>query len=342
MTRLLPSGNPAPVFPDTAEDWFARLHAPDCTMQERAAFDAWLGKDAANGEAFAECERFWNARKLLAANASLLKASFADAGLSEHGRRKPRLRWKWQAGAALAAGIAALAWMAVLQNHNALDMEPGTVATNHGEQRQITLADGTTIDLNTDTLLVVQVDDRLRRVVLKRGEAFFNVSHDPQRPFTVQVGASEVRVVGTQFDVRKEANLLEVVVKEGTVNVVPVVAQSEKENSERVELTRGSSLEFDPMKNLVKVATVDADRSLIWRTGMIEFDHTSLENAVAEINRYASKPLSIEDDRLRTIQLSGGFRIGDIDAVLYALKERFNIEAVQQQDKVALMPAARP
>ncbi len=321
-------------IPETADAWFARLHSPDCSEQDRAAFGEWLNADPDRSKTYADCERLWNARQQLAANSDLVQAAFTEAGLSSTQRRAPRKQVRWAATIALAAGLATLAWMILNPGHTTL--EPGAIATAHGEQRHINLPDGSKIQLNTDTLVVARVDQAQRRVVLKRGEAFFDVARDPQRPFIVEVGTSEVRVVGTKFNVRENAGKLEVVVSEGTVNVVPEAKKSVGEKAERVELTRGSRLHYDTEQKLVKVATVDPDRSLVWRTGMIEFDHTSLEDAVAEVNRYASKPLAIDDERLRSIQLSGGFRAGDVDAVLFALKERFDIAATERDNRILL------
>ena len=326
------------ALPSTADEWFAFRRSPERADRDEAIFDEWLGADPRHVEDYAECERLWNARDRMAAHSDLVHRAFAEAGLSEEFGRLRSKRRAWAAGLALAASLAALAWMIVAPVQKAI--EPGAIATARGEQHRIVLSDGSKVQLNTDTFLVARIGPAERRMVLKRGEAFFDVVRDPTRPFVVEVGTSEVRVVGTQFNVRETAGKLEVTVKEGTVNVVPLAARS-ADIAERVELTRGNRLSYDPEQKLVKVASVDPDRTLAWRGGMIEFDHTTLEEAVAELNRYAPKPLVIEDQNLRSIELSGGFRVGDIGAVLFALRERFEIKAEERDGRVVLTAIAR-
>ena len=327
------SDNALRALPATADEWFARRRSPERSEHDEAAFNEWLATDPHHVEEYTECERLWNVRNRLAANSDLVKEAFADAGLGEQPARPRASRAKWAAGFALAASVVAVTWIIV--GPKLKTVEPGAIATARGEQQQVVLSDGSKVQLNTDTVLVSRVNAAERRVVLRHGEAFFDVARDPARPFVVEVGASEVRVVGTQFNVRETAGKLEVTVKEGTVNVIPQATKS-AEAVERVELTRGSRLRWDPEQKLVKVATIDPDRSLAWRTGMIEFDHTTLEEAVAELNRYAPKPLVIEDPALRSIELSGGFRVGDIGAVLFTLRERFEIKAVERDGRVVL------
>jgi transmembrane sensor len=332
--RATPIDQPLHALPSGADEWFARRRSPDRTPEDDFAFEAWLRADPQNEAAYAECERLWSARQKLAANEDLVRVAFASAGL---GTRRPASRAPARRAAglalALAASVAAIAWMVLPAR---APMEPAPIATAKGESRQLALSDGSKVELNTDTVLVANLDPRERRVVLKRGEAFFDVTRDPRRPFVVEVGSTEVRVVGTQFSVRADNGKVEVVVREGVVDVVPEARQSSREAAERVELTHGNRLRYDGGQKLVRVAAVDPERALLWRGGMIEFDETTLEQAVAELNRYSVKPLVIEDDRLRAIRFSGGFRVGDVNAVLFALRERFQVSVEDTGNQLIL------
>jgi transmembrane sensor len=328
--------------PATADEWFAYRHSPDWTPQDQSVFDAWMRANPSHAADYSECERLWDVRNRLAANSDLVRAAFGAAGLNgpRHLRAVPAPRpWKWTAAVALAAGVAVLAWIVVAPGRAVVD--PDAVATAHGQQREMSLSDGSKVHLNTDTLVVARLDDRERRVVLKRGEAFFDVARDSQRPFVVEVGTTEVRVVGTKFSVRESEGKVEVLVSDGLVNVVPEAKKATTEAWERVELTRGNRLQYDTGQKLMRVAHVDPDRLLLWRGGMIEFDNSSLEDAVSELNRYAAKPLSIEDQRLRGIKFSGGFRVGDVSAVLFTLRERFDVAAVEEEGRIVLRLAPK-
>jgi len=318
--------------PTTADEWFARRRSPDRTQGEEAAFEAWLAADTSHASEYEECERFWRVPMRLKSQVDLASEALRLANLSSVGREVPRA-WpgKWGVGAALAATVAAMAWYLA-----PIDMiTPDTVKTARGEQRTVVLSDGSTVQLNTDSIFRAHVTDHERRVDLVRGEAFFDVAHDASRPFVVHVGSSEVRVVGTQFSVREVAGKLEVVVKEGVVNVVPDATRTVA-NADKVELLRGNRLDYDNSQRLVKVAAIDAERALLWRTGVIELDNEPLGEAVEEMNRYSSVPIVIEDPNLRNVRISGGFKTGDSEAFLYALKARFDVTVDRHSDRISL------
>jgi transmembrane sensor len=208
------------------------------------------------------------------------------------------------------------------------------VVTVRGEQRSLALEDGSVMQVNTDSAVSYAFSATERRVELQRGEAFFDVKRDPSRPFIVKAGASEVQVVGTQFSVRRAADRTDVVVTEGRVNVVPN-AGFLASLMPKVELTPGHRLRL-ARDNQLKVSAVDAAQATAWRTGSIAFDNTSLEEVVAEVNRYASTQVVVEDPRLKARVLSGRVRIGDLETFLSLLKVQFGIEAVERNGTIAL------
>ncbi len=336
MTRTSILHWPTAKAPATAEDWFARLHAPDCTASDETAFQAWLQADPRNAEDYSSCEKVTAISSDLSRHHALVDELLADSVVE--GRTRLQRQWsrvRTALGAAAAVGALSLGFALMLRTTTA-SAPPASLTTARGEQRQVALADGSKIQLNTDTELAWRISESERRVELKKGEAFFDVAKDPRRPFVVRVGSSEVRVVGTQFSVREDHGRLEVVVKEGKVDVVPDSTRIRGAESTKVELTPGKHLTYDNSQDLVRIAVVEPERSLAWRTGAIDFDSVTLEEALIEVNRYASKPLVIEDDRLRTLRLSGRFRVGDVDALEFTLRERFGIVAVEQADRITL------
>jgi transmembrane sensor len=318
-----------------AEAWFARMHSPDRTARDESDLQRWLDADPRNAGAYAECEK-------LAAICSELRSHHAlvDELLADNApRARPARRLSmapYLGPMAAAAGAAAICVGLYLAIGVPAPEVPRTATTAKGQLREIALEDGSRIQLNSETVLDWRMGSTERRVELRRGEAFFDVARDPRRPFIVRAGSSEVRVVGTQFSVREDGGRLEVVVKEGKVDVIPDSVRTLGPEPPKVELTPGKRLSYDNARNLVRIATVDADRSLTWRTGSLDFDAVTLDEALAEVNRYAAKPLVVVDDRLRDLRVSGRFRVGDTDAVLFALRERFGIEAAETGDRIAL------
>ncbi len=213
------------------------------------------------------------------------------------------------------------------------------VATRRGEQRTLELADGSTIQLNTHSSLAYHLSATQRHVELRDGEAFFNVAKDPARPFIVTAGKAEVRVLGTQFSVRRVSGELEVLVKEGTVDVIPEPRLLGPNAPRRVELTPGSRLRMEAAGEEIRVAAVDVGRALAWRSGVASFDAAPLDEVVAEVNRYAEAPLAIEDDALRAVRVSGRFRVGDVESVRFMLRESFGIESVPHGSVIGLRSA---
>lgn len=325
--------------PATAEEWAARLGAPDFSNEERAAFERWLAADASHRS---EYERV----KELEAFPRVFEASpayVADLLAEVEPDRVPRT---WLIPASIAAGCAMLA-LALVLAPRLIDSDLQRVATRHGEQRSLTLPDGSVVQLNTDTQIAYRVDNNERHVDLRSGEAFFDVAKDEARRFVVRTPTAEIQVVGTQFSVRTRPNDVEVIVKEGKVNVVragstlsPARLLSPSSNA-RVELAPGNRLRLAADSKPAQIAAVDASRATAWRSGILDIDAMSLEEVVAEVNRYVPAPFVIEDDSIRRLQFSGRFRLGDSEAIRFMLRERLGIESEPRNDTIALR-AAKP
>lgn len=322
-------------MPQTAAEWIGRLNAEDCSPAERAAFERWLEISPGNRAAFDRCRKIWSMPKQLAGHSEMFAklAAKADA-VPNHARSKwgaGRYRWP----AALAAGMATLAiaagWILVRESPDRT-----RIATAASEMRSTALPDGSTVVLNARTTISTAFTDLERRVVMSGGEAFFDVSKDPSRPFIVRVGNSEVRVVGTQFNVRESNGELEVVVRQGKVNVVPDSTVAPTASVPRVELTPGNRLRVNTSDNQVVVAQVDPERLTAWRTGMIKFDSIALSEVIEDVNRYTDKPMVIANDSLRGLPISGRFRVGDTESVRFLLRERFDVQSYVEQDRIVL------
>jgi transmembrane sensor len=223
------------------------------------------------------------------------------------------------AGLLLVLGIGAYLWLLPGGEH---------YVTPIGGVASVTLEDGSKVTLNTDTEIQVGLSARERDVGLKRGEAYFEVAKDSQRPFVVSAGGKRVIAVGTQFSVRRDAEDLEVVVTEGKVRV---------EDAGETVLTPGAIAHAGDAGVLVQRKTVpEAQEHLSWRTGVLMFRDQSLGEAVAEFNRYNERKIVIADPKVADLRIEGNFRATNVDAFVRLLESGFPVRARVEDDRVLL------
>lgn len=200
----------------------------------------------------------------------------------------------------------------------------GAYETGHGEQRTWQLPDGTTLRLNTDSAVEVRFSDAERRVDLSRGQAFFRVSHDPQRRFRVDAGGAELVAVGTQFDVYRYGKTVQVTVLAGRVAVfggrVPPPAGGAALPAGALELTAGQQLRILGGVIPDRPSSVDIHDAEAWLHGQIAFEGRPLGEVAAEFNRYGSVPMEIDDPSLRAVPVSGVFDSRDSESFLAFLQ----------------------
>ena len=200
--------------------------------------------------------------------------------------------------------------------------------TQIGEHRAVRLPDGTSVHLNTDSRIAVSFTRDRRRVELLQGEALFDIARDP-RPFRVRTGAAVIEDIGTRFDVRVDAQRINVSVIEGQVRIgITPHPESADEQWPRVTvdtLNAGESVSI-PKRPDAEPPVVDlpsdevlANR-LAWTRGMILFNGDSLSDAVREFNRYNVRQLRIVDPELGELRIGGQFLATSPDRFAQALR----------------------
>ncbi len=303
---------PADLSPaEAAARWVARLDADNVSDEERGAFEAWRNQSPQHEAAY---ERALSAMQILDAAPD---DPHLDALRRAALRYQPERSWFGLRGIAAALALLLIGvgvFVAVRDRPVASLYARGApdYVTRRGEKLDVTLPDGSAITLNTDTDLDVAFDGRQRTVEVLRGQAFFNVAKDPSRPFVVVAGGKQIVAVGTAFDVRLDDKRVEVLLVEGRVvvenaaqsgSVLPVAAEAR----ESIHLNAGETL-VATEKEVVRTAAENQERLLKWRDGLIEFDNTTLADAVAEFNRYSAQTIRIDDPRLSNLLISGVFR----------------------------------
>jgi transmembrane sensor len=208
-----------------------------------------------------------------------------------------------------------------------------------GDLRAIPLEDGSRITLSSDSAVRVRLGRGERHVELERGEAFFDVAKDRSRPFVIVAGERRVRVVGTRFAVRRGGDAgagLRVVVTQGLVQL-----ESGPDADGRARpttlLPAGSVALASGAGLVVRTGSVaDAERALDWRNGFLDFNDTSLAEAVDEFNRYNRRKLVVGDAEAGALRVGGHFRWSNVDAFVRLLELGFPVRAEARGDRVVL------
>jgi transmembrane sensor len=193
------------------------------------------------------------------------------------------------------------------------------VVTGVGEQHSTVLPDHSIVELNTQSEIRVAFNSAERRVELLRGEAFFDVSKDPARPFIVYTDVATAKAVGTRFSVYRALTGTIVTVAEGRVLVRHQRPLSDSTGdpvpTEAVEVVPGIQAEARPDRP-VQMHTANIEQTLAWRERRLVFDGARLEEVVKEFNRYNSPPLVIADPHLNEQRISGVFGANDSESLL--------------------------
>ena len=204
--------------------------------------------------------------------------------------------------------------------------------TRIGEQRTIELDDGSVVTLNTAGQLVVDYSGAMRRILLERGEAYFEVAEVPDRPFTVDLGLRSVTVVGTEFSVRKDPQHYQVAVIEGAVAIGEFA-----DGPAQHRLEAGWVAEVDVQRNELKAFQPGSmDRYAGWRNGMVSFSREPLYQVVQELNRYTRKKILIEDSAVMDLSVYIIVDVNEIDAALEGLEGLLPIEVTRHYDRIVI------
>jgi len=313
---------------EQAARWFVRLQDDASTGDDWLAFEAWLGESPAHQAAYDRVEQSWldveDAAPLLApANdappvaapgprSDLFSAQPAPRRRDAVRRPAPSRR-AWALGAAALAASLAVAVVGVNQWPGAAPSE--TFIAAPGQTRQVTLADGSHVWLNAGSRIDVRLERRARRVQLADGEAVFDVTHDAARPFLISTGQREVRVVGTEFNLRQRDGDFDLTVRRGVVEVRP-------EGEAAARPTRvAAGHRLTAQRGTAGVLTqTPPDAAFAWTQGQLVYENAALSAVAADLSRSLGKPVRIVDTATGQLRFSGVLTLDDKSAVLKRLE----------------------
>jgi len=333
---------------EEASHWLVRLDNGPLSDEEAQEFRAWLEADAGHRNMMVELCHLWDNMEILSELSELFPLSRKTASISN----RPRIPV-----GAVAVTTAAAAATIILVVVLLFQQQPGmgglletdaaspelVYQTRVGGQKEVSLADGSVIRLNTDSLVSIEYTEAQRNLHLIRGEAHFKVAHDRKRPFIVHAGGGMVRAVGTAFSVRLKGPDVEVTVTEGRVEIAssnedhkPVAGGKTATRKYMTTLDAGQTAEYDDM-SIRSVNTVEPEiisRKLAWQHGTLVFKGETLEQVVKEISRYTDTSIVISDPDIRDMRIGGYFKTGEIDALLTVLQDNFDLHVERVDDNL--------
>ncbi len=277
----------------------------------------------------------WKALEALRSSDVVKEARAYGQGWADSHRRS-RLRGValWPRFAA-AAVVLAFAGTALTFMRPASMPTRDTFQTEVAEVKNVQLADGSRVQLNSDSIMAVTFTKDSRRIELANGEAHFEVAKDAARPFRVRAGGLEVVAIGTVFDVDALPSRTNVTLIEGRVEVH--VLNSSAAHTPVETLLPGQQLAMASDGTLDRKSVTHLESVTAWQRGMIDLDDKPLGEALVEINRYARTKIAIADPSLASKHISGLFRTGDTDTIVSALEQFFGLKANRRSNDLVVL-----
>ncbi len=317
---------------DTAARWVVQRDRK-LSAAEATEFEAWRAIDPRHAAAFERSAATWRMQREIGAAVRRMSAT----------EPAPRARWTW----AMAGGLAAAAAMMFFSGPRGRpEVEPSVVAVQAvNATKTRVLADGSVARLKDGAEIAAVFSATERRVELMRGEAYFTVTKDPDRPFYVEAGNVTVRAVGTAFSVHFESHAVDVLVTEGTVQVTPPAGDALTSSpivkaGHRVVVARMAEAQ-----TLVVVVTAvsseEIARALAWSEPMFELAGARLGELVASFAQRTGRRIKVSDPALATVRVGGRFPTDDVDGFLRALEAVYDVKADRQADGSVVLRRAR-
>ena len=302
-----------------ADAWVVRLGGT-LTAQESAELRAWRLADPRHEAAFQRARHVWGAAK------GMPRAYQAPPQRSRS--LSPRLVF-----ASVAAVLAVVSSAILLEAPPSPVVPASSEMANASTARTVRLADGSQVRLAADSAIRIQFDGALRAVLLERGEARFDVAHDPAHPFVVTAGDRHVTAVGTVFDVALQPAGISVTMIQGVVEVAR--ARSPSESASPIRLSKGQRLVVSGEQQ--SITTVAA--APIAQSGTVrDYNSTPLSQVLQDSNAGAAKPILLADASLGARKVEGRFDLSDTPALAQQLAAALGLQLIEQPGRYVLSP----
>ncbi len=297
---------------EQACDWLSKMYSGEFSPAEELQLSLWRAADPAHEQAWQQVQGLWQGMegmrdKVIPGSEPLLQERYKPAvKVVTRSRYRRRLL-----SMAIACSVVLVVTLTVFYPPKLWQAD---YLTDKGQQRTLTLADGSEVMLNSATALAIHFDETVRRVELLQGEAFFKVAKDKQHPFIVTMEGSEVRAVGTAFDILRQPNQSKVELVEGIIDI----QDAQHQHRERLHAGQTALISVDHIK---LQHSRSPESMALWRDGYLQFDNLPLQEAVEQINQYRPGRVVLLNSALANKRVSGLFRLDALDQAVVSLKD---------------------
>ncbi len=306
---------------EQAVTWFVRLRADNVSQQDKTRFIAWLEQSPEHRKAFYEICVMWDDENLLQS----LTYSAQKHGIV------PAPQKKTATNRYITLALAACFVLAISLAGQIEMLIKADYSSAQGERKTVQLDDGSTMMLNTDSAVAVNMEDGQRRVELLKGEAFFDVKPDPNNPFVVRADHSTTRVLGTRFFVHRKHNCDEIKVLSGRVEV----SEARRWKDPMVLHDQEAVTVYDMA--IGQLQKMDSPISTSWINGFLTYENEPLETVINQINRYRSGIVIFRDDKLRNLRINGHLSIRASHDMLKVLQRTMDFKITFLTDWVVII-----
>ena len=323
-----------PHIEEQALEWFVRLSDVDAPAASWMSFQDWLEADGAHRLAYDDVERTWVALDAaVPIDVIILPVAANDerpVQRSANGRRRPAWLLPSFAAAAAAAIVVGI-WPQIS------GVEPVQTYHTDLEARTVVLSDGSQVVMNRHSELSVRMGRSDRTVTLADGEAAFDVTHNPDRPFVITAGDHSVRVLGTAFNVLNHGGHFAVSVERGVVAVTPSGSDGSAAQS-AVRLIAGQKITQN-QSDAPALSQVAPERASMWRQGVLIYRDAVLSEVADDLSRYFDKPVTV-DLPARSLHFTGSLQVGDEATMLKQLQDFVPVRVTRSSTEVRLFGRA--
>jgi transmembrane sensor len=331
-----------PQIIDEASEWFVIMREPNASAENRTAFAEWLRTSPTHIGAYLEIARLW-------ADAAHIDGALAvdlDGDQSPNvvplregavpARPKARSRLSSRrlllAASLAIAFIASSSWLYINR--------ASSYVTDIGEQRTITLEDGSVVKLNSRSKFTVRMSPKRRQIELVEGQALFDVAHDASRPFIVTSGNSAIRAVGTQFDVNRKQSGTIVTVIEGRVKLDSepsiLVRATAKAEPAAVFVSAGQQVHVAASGAMERTESPNAAAAISWLQQELVFEGQPLSDVLEEFNRYSRVPIVLVDPTLGDLRINAVFHTTNPDSLLRFISRHDQIQIERSEKEIRI------
>lgn len=310
----------AQMLNEEAASWLARANSGNWTSEDQENLDAWLAQSRGHRVAYWRVEAAWSEAARLVALRPI------EAQVEPQRHLSPLLM-------RIAAVIAVMAIFGAVGANYLLAPESKIYTTGIGGHEILKLSDGSQIELNTDTHVRLGSVGNTRKVWLDRGEAYFQIRHDPAHPFVVIAGARQITDLGTKFLVRDDKKNFEVALLQGRARF----DNGGKGPLQSVALTPGDVVMASAESvSVTRQPVVQLESELAWRQGLLVFNYTTLADAAVEFNRYNAKKIVVADPSAARLTIIGEFPVNGVDLFGHVAKRIFGVRVEDRGSKIVI------